>query len=168
MKRLPKKLSKKNKDSKIKKELHVYILVVAYRPGEEKMMIKVVLREASMLDESKYVDIFPVIYKEKKYYIRIELLKHGMDGTLTQVFEYKKILHIESPGELVFQFSDFVCSLSSIGSCLNINYRSFEEIQANSKDIVKAIFERYEQEAPDRETLQEAVQQVKTWDGVIK
>ncbi len=168
MKRLPKKLSKKNKDSKIKKELHVYILVVAYRPGEEKMMIKVVLREASMLDESKYVDIFPVIYKEKKYYIRIELLKHGMDGTLTQVFEYKKFLHIESPGELVFQFSDFVCSLSSIGSCLNINYRSFEEIQANSKDIVKAIFERYEQEAPDRETLQEAVQQVKTWDGVIK
>ena len=107
-------------------------------------MIKVVLREASMLDESKYVDIFPVIYKEKKYYIRIELLKHGMDGTLTQVFEYKKFLHIESPGELVFQFSDFVCSLSSIGSCLNINYRSFEEIQANSKDIVKAIFERYE------------------------
>ncbi len=168
MKRLPKKLSKKNKDSKIKKELRVYILVVAYRPGEEKMMIKVVLREASMLDESKYVDIFPVIYKEKKYYIRIELLKHGMDGTLTQVFEYKKFLHIESPGELVFQFSDFVCSLSSIGSCLNINYRSFEEIQANSKDIVKAIFERYEQEAPDRETLQEAVQQVKTWDGVIK
>lgn len=150
MKRLPKKLSKKNKDSKIKKELHVYILVVAYRPGEEKMMIKVVLREASMLDESKYVDIFPVIYKEKKYYIHIELLKHGMDGTLTQVFEYKKFLHIESPGELVFQFSDFVCSLSSIGSCLNINYRSFEEIQANSKDIVKAIFERYEQEAPDR------------------
>lgn len=150
MKRLPKKLSKKNKDSKIKKELHVYILVVAYRPGEEKMMIKIVLREASMLDESKYVDIFPVIYKEKKYYIRIELLKHGMDGTLTQVFEYKKFLHIESPGELVFQFSDFVCSLSSIGSCLNINYRSFEEIQANSKDIVKAIFERYEQEAPDR------------------
>ncbi len=69
---------------------------------------------------------------------------------------------------MVFQFSDFVCSLSSIGSCLNINYRSFEEIQANSKDIVKAIFERYEQEAPDRETLQEAVQQVKTWDGVIK
>ena len=132
------------------------------------MMIKVVLREASMLDESKYVDIFPVIYKEKKYYIRIELLKHGMDGTLTQVFEYKKFLHIESPGELVFQFSDFVCSLSSIGSCLNINYRSFEEIQANSKDILKAIFERYEQEAPDRETLQEAVQQVKTWDGVIK
>lgn len=168
MKRLPKKLSKKNKDSKIKKELHVYILVVAYRPGEEKMMINVVLREASMLDESKYVDLFPVIYKEKKYYIRIELLKHGMDGTLTQVFEYKKFLHIESPGELVFQFSDFVCSLSSIGSCLNINYRSFEEIQANSKDIVKAIFERYEQEAPDRETLQEAVQQVKTWDGVIK
>lgn len=168
MKRLPKKLSKKNKDSKIKKELRVYILVVAYRPGEEKMMINVVLREASMLDESKYVDIFPVIYKEKKYYIRIELLKHGMDGTLTQVFEYKKFLHIESPGELVFQFSDFVCSLSSIGSCLNINYRSFEEIQANSKDIVKAIFERYEQEAPDRETLQEAVQQVKTWDGVIK
>jgi len=168
MKRLQKKLSKKNKDSKIKKELRVYILVVAYRPGEEKMMINVVLREASMLDESKYVDIFPVIYKEKKYYIRIELLKHGMDGTLTQVFEYKKFLHIESPGELVFQFSDFVCSLSSIGSCLNINYRSFEEIQANSKDIVKAIFERYEQEAPDRETLQEAVQQVKTWDGVIK
>lgn len=38
-------------------------------------MINVVLREASMLDESKYVDIFPVIYKEKKYYIRIELLK---------------------------------------------------------------------------------------------
>lgn len=168
MKRLQKKLSKKNKDSKIKKELRVYILVVAYRPGEEKMMINVVLREASMLDESKYVDIFPVIYKEKKYYIRIELLKHGMDGTLTQVFEYKKFLHIESPGELVFQFSDFVCSLSSIGSCLNINYRSFEEIQANSKDIVKAIFERYEQEAPDRETLQKAVQQVKTWDGVIK
>lgn len=168
MKRLQKKLSKKNKDSKIKKELRVYILVVAYRPGEEKMMINVVLREASMLDESKYVDIFPVIYKEKKYYIRIELLKHGMDGTLTQVFEYKKFFHIESPGELVFQFSDFVCSLSSIGSCLNINYRSFEEIQANSKDIVKAIFERYEQEAPDRETLQEAVQQVKTWDGVIK
>ena len=168
MKRLQKKLSKKNKDSKIKKELRVYILVVAYRPGEEKMMINVVLREASMLDESKYVDIFPVIYKEKKYYIRIEQLKHGMDGTLTQVFEYKKFLHIESPGELVFQFSDFVCSLSSIGSCLNINYRSFEEIQANSKDIVKAIFERYEQEAPDRETLQEAVQQVKTWDGVIK
>lgn len=168
MKRLQKKLSKKNKDSKIKKELRVYILVVAYRPGEEKMMINVVLREASMLDESKYVDIFPVIYKEKNYYIRIELLKHGMDGTLTQVFEYKKFLHIESPGELVFQFSDFVCSLSSIGSCLNINYRSFEEIQANSKDIVKAIFERYEQEAPDRETLQEAVQQVKTWDGVIK
>lgn len=30
------------------------------------MMINVVLREASMLDESKYVDIFPVIYKEKK------------------------------------------------------------------------------------------------------
>lgn len=168
MKRLQKKLSKKNKDSKIKKELRVYILVVAYRPGEEKMMINVVLREASMLDESKYVGIFPVIYKEKKYYIRIELLKHGMDGTLTQVFEYKKFLHIKSPGELVFQFSDFVCSLSSIGSCLNINYRSFEEIQANSKDIVKAIFERYEQEAPDRETLQEAVQQVKTWDGVIK
>lgn len=65
MKRLPKKLSKKNKDSKIKKELHVYILVVAYRPGEEKMMIKVVLREASMLDESKYVDIFPVIWGKK-------------------------------------------------------------------------------------------------------
>ena len=33
------------------------------------MMIKVVLREASMLDESKYVDIFPVIYKEKTHLI---------------------------------------------------------------------------------------------------
>lgn len=37
-----------------------------------------------------------------------------------------------------------------------------------SKYADESKFERYEQEAPDRETLQEAVQQVKTWDGVIK
>lgn len=168
MKRLPKKLSKKNKDSKIKKRTSCLYTSRCLPTRGGKNDDKSCVKRSKYADESKYVDIFPVIYKEKKYYIRIELLKHGMDGTLTQVFEYKKFLHIESPGELVFQFSDFVCSLSSIGSCLNINYRSFEEIQANSKDIVKAIFERYEQEAPDRETLQEAVQQVKTWDGVIK
>lgn len=40
---------------------------------------------------------------------------------------------------------------------------SFDKIM----DEAFEIFE-YEQEAPDRETLQEAVQRVKTWDGVIK
>lgn len=123
-------------------------------------------------------EIYPITYKGKPYVVRITVdlsTVHDVRDLedldiVCKIFTYsgKKQLLRGHKRNLVCKMTK--CSLVKIDeeNLLDIRKISEEELKIYLPEIMKALFEKHEQEVIDKEEKEKQMERVEKWDGVIR